>query len=400
MREANNNEVDLLLRSLANHPRTAAEQMGSGDGKVAASNHLDADELNSYAEGMVPAAARARYTEHLADCDSCRGIVVSLSQAAGVAVSNVPEPKATAGFWQQLSAFFSPAVLRFAVPALMLTVVIGVGLLALRRQQTADFVAQNTPVETPAPVNTLKNPTSADVPASSATPQAASGLSDADTTRAQKTATGETEDRKLAAPRPVTELPAESTAAKAPGKDDLNFAKDAEPARVSPYALEPKAAPPAPTTVLSDADKRADLAKEAQTKSEDQPTSRDESKQREEEHGPNRARSNIASNVGSTNVAGRNSGGLMSAKRGPSDANMNKKAANVETRSVSGRSFTREGNAWVDTAYESGSGTIKLTRGSEQYRALVADEPGLRAIAEQLNGVVIVVWKNRAYRIQ
>ena len=36
------------------------------------SPHLDADELNSYAEGMVPAPARVRYTEHLADCDLCR----------------------------------------------------------------------------------------------------------------------------------------------------------------------------------------------------------------------------------------------------------------------------------------------------------------------------------------
>ena len=400
MKEANNNEVDLLLRSLANHPRTSAKQTGSGDGKMAASNHLDADELNSYAEGVVPAAARARYTEHLADCDSCRSIVVSLSQASGLAVSNVPEPKAEAGFWQKLSAFFSPAVLRFAVPALMLAVVIGVGLLALRRPQTSEFIAQNAPAETPAPVNAVTNtPSSQAPPASSGTPQVPSGSTAVDTTRDQKPATGEAEDRKLAT-RPITELPAESTVAKAPAKDDLNFAKDAERAGVSPYALEPKAAPPAPTTILSDADKRADLAKEAQTKSEGQQTSRDEFRQREEVHGPNRAQSNIGSNVGSANVAGRNSGGLMSAKRGPSDANMNKKAANVETRSVSGRSFTREGNAWVDTAYESGSGTTRVTRGSEQYRALVADEPGLRTISEQLNGVVIVVWKNRAYRIQ
>jgi hypothetical protein len=39
-----------------------------------------------------------------------------------------------------------------------------------------------------------------------------------------------------------------------------------------------------------------------------------------------------------------------------------------------------------------------VARGSEQYRALVADEPGLRAIAERLGGEVIVSWKTRAYR--
>jgi hypothetical protein len=41
-----------------------------------------------------------------------------------------------------------------------------------------------------------------------------------------------------------------------------------------------------------------------------------------------------------------------------------------------------------------------VTRGSEQYRALVADEPGIKTIADQLGGEVIVVWKGRAYKIR
>ena len=78
----------------------------------------------------------------------------------------------------------------------------------------------------------------------------------------------------------------------------------------------------------------------------------------------------------------------------------NKKANESEVRTVMGRHFTREGDAWVDTAYEPSRAMVHVARGSDQFRALVADEPGLRTIAEQLNGVVIVVWKNRAYRIQ
>jgi hypothetical protein len=70
-----------------------------------------------------------------------------------------------------------------------------------------------------------------------------------------------------------------------------------------------------------------------------------------------------------------------------------------ETRSVAGRQFRRQGGAWVDRAYASGRATVNIARGSEQYRALVADEPPLRTIAEQLGGEVIVVWKGRAYRI-
>jgi hypothetical protein len=69
-----------------------------------------------------------------------------------------------------------------------------------------------------------------------------------------------------------------------------------------------------------------------------------------------------------------------------------------ERRSAGGRQFVRRGGAWTDTAYR-GQATTSVRRGSDQYRALVADEPGLRAIADQLGGEVIIVWNGRAYRI-
>jgi hypothetical protein len=70
-----------------------------------------------------------------------------------------------------------------------------------------------------------------------------------------------------------------------------------------------------------------------------------------------------------------------------------------EKRSVGGRQFVRRGGAWTDTAYR-GQATTNVRRGSDQYRALIADEPGLRAIADQLGGEVIIVWNGRAYRIR
>ena len=74
--------------------------------------------------------------------------------------------------------------------------------------------------------------------------------------------------------------------------------------------------------------------------------------------------------------------------------------AAAETRSVAGRSFRKSGNVWMDTAYDSSRQTFSVRRGSEQYRALVADEPEIGRIAEQLDGEFIVVWKSRAYRIR
>jgi hypothetical protein len=70
------------------------------------------------------------------------------------------------------------------------------------------------------------------------------------------------------------------------------------------------------------------------------------------------------------------------------------------TRNVGGRRFRRHSGVWVDTAYDSNSAIVNVTRGTEQYRALIGDEPGIKTIADQLEGTVIVVWKGRTYRIR
>jgi hypothetical protein len=55
---------------------------------------------------------------------------------------------------------------------------------------------------------------------------------------------------------------------------------------------------------------------------------------------------------------------------------------------------------WIDTGYDSSKDYVTLTRGSEQYRALVADEPSIKTIADELEGEIIVVWKGHTYRIR
>jgi hypothetical protein len=72
----------------------------------------------------------------------------------------------------------------------------------------------------------------------------------------------------------------------------------------------------------------------------------------------------------------------------------------AETRSVAGHRFRKEGSVWVDAAYDSSRPTVTLARGSEQYRALVADEPAIHTIAEQLDGQIIIAWKGRTYKIR
>jgi hypothetical protein len=64
------------------------------------------------------------------------------------------------------------------------------------------------------------------------------------------------------------------------------------------------------------------------------------------------------------------------------------------------RGLNQQPRQWIDTAYKSSMIVINIARGSEPYRALVAGEPELRRIVKQLDGEIILVWKNRAYHIR
>jgi hypothetical protein len=398
MKQANHNEVDLLLRALARGREESSLLRSPGDGILA--DHLDADELNSYAEGVLPAATRLRYSEHLADCDACRGIVVSLAQAGGASRDEVLQPQSF-GFWRKLGAVFSAPVLRYALPVLVLTVVIGIGLLSLRQSREPRLIAQNEPA----------SQASKPLPETAESLPSAAGTLSAPSTKPKVLPSPALSDSYLA----KTERPAEkdgsapTATATGTGRADALAplsAKDAAKAgdvggvsELRPsYSSEPTAPPAAPAAMKRAADSQARANEEAASRTA-QERQRDETfrVQQSDEHGPNRS------------VTPGNTAGVYSARRLGGPTNNNRIAENedkkskspaAETRTVAGREFAREGNTWVDTAYNASRTTIRVARGSEQFRALVADEPGLRAIAQQLNGVVIVVWKTQAYRIQ
>ncbi|MBC7930883.1 MAG: hypothetical protein H7Z38_10010, partial [Rubrivivax sp.] len=71
-----------------------------------------------------------------------------------------------------------------------------------------------------------------------------------------------------------------------------------------------------------------------------------------------------------------------------------------DARSVAGHRFRREGGAWVDVNYKSSMASTGVRRGTDAFRALVADIPEIGRVASQLGGEVVVVVKGRAYRIR
>src|SRR6266851_1227061 len=119
-------QIDVLLKRYGGHAPAGAP-----------ADHLDADELNAFAEGAAPATARSRYVSHLAECHDCRTLATQLSIAAGATETG------GGSLWQKLTSFFAPPMLRYAAFAAVLVVAVGVTFLALRRQGDSRLVARN-----------------------------------------------------------------------------------------------------------------------------------------------------------------------------------------------------------------------------------------------------------------
>ncbi len=372
MKRETNNEMDLLLRRLG---RSTANSSQDGD-------HLDADELSSYAENALPAAARVRYTEHLAECASCRKLVTQLSSSAGVVTvaetARGSEPSAIRKF---LAGLFSPMVLRYAVPALGLIVVAVIGLTVLRRNQAPESVAQ---LKEPAGVATPVQPEQAQSPAP--------GLVDGrgsigpDPTPQNRAAAKEWHS----APPPN---------ASASGRVMADADQAAPTTKPEPQPVTNTPPQPTPVTATDEIKKRdePEVPKQEVTRraGNELPRERAAEPPKAQDRTVGEVSAARAPDPGASKTQGR--GSIASLQRDDREVKDKKDA---ETRSVAGRRFRRDRGMWVDTAYDSSKSTFSLTRGSEQYRALVADEPAIKTIAEQLDGEIIVVWKGRAYRIQ
>ena len=430
MKNSDSTEMDRILRGHARrNSETLRATRDAGSDGVAASRtgaHLDADEMSAYAEGALPEAARSRYFAHLADCDSCRKLVTDLTLAASIsnegkariAALDIKPPTS----WRKwLGAIFSPPVLRYGVPALALFAVIIVAIVATRSQREAASVAQN------------KDGSGYSAPAD------APGLSKAGNTAATGTAQNhsnsnaapfseqqsQTQPVVVGTPLPATSAPLEeaapavsqNTVAK-PATSQADDAKDKSGEFVGGKREQDEVAaaapPPAPKSPVLSAPAATEPEnrdrREAQKESKVAEKGDDalpmngraaggvivnkKMETNEDREGAGRTTSTTTARSTQNQVRRKPSA---AAKSGPADM-ATEKERSAETRNVGGRYFQRQGSAWVDTAYNSSRSTTNIRRGSEQYRALVADEPGLRTIAEQLGGEVLVVWKSRAYR--
>jgi hypothetical protein len=434
-------ETDALLRG---HARRGGTGAGGGAAAFArdglssergiADEHLDADELNAFAENAAPEAARSRYLSHLADCDDCRRAATGLALAANVAPARdepgAAEEKIVAAPWRAwLAALFAPGAWRYAMPVVAL---LGVGVVALvlmkqvpradqrvvRREEgqpANSAAAEQGQGASGATTDQQPQPTAHAQPNDApATARGEAARRDADVVAERK----EAQAGGLVAPvsqgaRTSGEGVAATSGAPQPEAAQRR-AEDLPPAAASAPALSATPVPPPKPredTLLmaKDAAKPA-KDEEIAAKTEAQKSRRAESRRGEpSEIAPpaSRVMNRAALNSDDTSSAER-SGGSRGRQaesraredRGRRDSEPEDNNSPGETRKVAGRRFRRQGDSWIDTAYNSSQATTVVRRNSEQYRALVADEPEIGRVANALGGEVVVVWKGRAYRIK
>jgi hypothetical protein len=437
-----NMEIDRLLQRTARRGAasslsfSARHEDGGSDG--AEQQHMDADELSAYAENALPAAARARYMSHLADCDACRKQVTELVLSLGVAGElerqSAPQPltalssssSATpARTWRgRLSALFAPAALRYAATAVVLVGVVAIAFMVFRggRQMTFDAPDSGS---TNAPANRnsqtenqnqkFDSDGSGGTPLASQTP--AGTLAGPLAKDTQTYREGQTAPPVVApADAPKTDnAPATATTA-GPSSNNFNLdgvdAAEREAARAEDASAVGGNKQPAPAAQRAEQDKDQKEANKLGATSGVADLSsaqgrRDvDTKKAEEVVTESKIQSPASeSQTGARKRAARRpkaaANERMASGESSDDSLLRDERANTqeEKRNISGRQFIRRGGAWVDSAYRS-QATTNVRRGSEQYRALVADEPGLRTITHELGGEVIIVWKGRAYRIR
>jgi hypothetical protein len=293
-------------------------------------------------------------------------------------------------------------VLRYAAPALGLIVVAAIGFVVLRREspRSSEHVSQIQPAQSES-TRVAEQVESNE--------QKQKGLVDNSGQSADSAANKEVQRKDSSQPSTATvpqPTPADAIAQNAPATKAPAPKPEAQPVVVA-------AEPPSPARAKLDdvSEKRQENEDAVRKQQAEVKVAKDE----ETKQGfviDGAKKGDIAAPITTRSRAAKNktvTGDLASAqgaaapgaaRRETDEAGRDDKDNRAETRSVAGHQFRKQGGVWVDTTYDSSGSITTYRRDSESYRSLIADEPTIKTIADQLDGEIIVVWKGRAYRIR
>jgi len=401
-------EIDALLRK-ANRDSPAA---------VGVSGHLDADELAAFAENALPDRTRQFYVAHLADCDACRktlsGFIAMNPEAAADAASVSARPAiATKLPWYK--RLFAMPNLAYTMAALVVMFSGAIGLLVYQNQ----MASRSTQLSRTTPkAQTIEQPEADDRVESSANSMSNSAANTASSSPIQSVTQTGVEVGSADAPSSATSPSSNSNAATVlPPAPAINQAAKpvdnlADTAKNEPNAA-PKvqlAAPPITAAKEKDAEERRELEdKKSPVKTEQNEIARNDSLNkmdvqaqnnnagRDLSPGANSAKMRAAGpkQVQSQTQSGGTYDGAPVNGRSLSELPVNGKSVS-SLKTAGGKKFEFRDGIWYDTAY-TGQGKKEVKRGTEKFLRL---DSGLRSIADQIGGTVVVVWNGQAYKIK
>lgn len=371
-------EIDAILRKAREGEFVFADNLKS-ENQNPKLPHLDADTLSAFAEKALPEKSKKLYTAHLADCDRCRRILSNLillnaeEEILPVIVTERKIVETQIPWYRKL----------FAAPNLVYTF----GALVLVFSGfAAYFVLQNTLTGTSSEIS-QSTETKPNAKGPSAIENSDNFNANAVSNTASSTAnTSANTAANLASNTASISTNSASNAASnaANAANTVSNVSNKELTKSVPMASAPT--PPPPPVAADGASDMGEIRSESKTKPEELSAARSAetpsvpkpilpSKRREDEENK--------------------------ALRNTRDAQTDK-----SEKKIAGKTFRRVDSAWVDSEYHRDSNQqsnmmlpplTRISRGSNEYKKL---DSGLRNIADQLDGIVIVIWKSKGYRIQ
>jgi hypothetical protein len=392
-------EIDSLLRKTSRGGETAFKEINPQ------SLHIDADEISLFAENALSTKMRVRVTEHLADCDRCRKILSNVITLNAETISeNVHAKEITAAsvsipWYKKLFAFPQIAYAMGAL-ALVFTGIIGVLILKNATDTANSSVAQMDK----SPVSEQE---SKGASANSANTSATGSFSTSTNSNSMMANTVAMSNSAMPTPGSLAPTTDKSVSPVSAANSNISATGSGNKPESERDAKTDSLAAPKPTVLA----KTEDFVKDgppAQTLSrENQNRSDDESARvarQQSEISENSIAQNQAQIMPDTRNAKRSAPAV--AARNEARKSVTTDSADViagetkektaNTRSAGGKTFKRANGVWYDPAYKGGA-TTNVRRGTDEYKKL---DSGLRSIAENLGGTVVVVWKGKAYRIQ
>lgn len=373
-------EMDAILR-----------RARDGSGVVTmADPHLDADAIAAFVENAVPTPTRWLYMEHFADCDRCRkllstSILMDESAATAAAPAAVVVAAGETISWYQ--RLFRTPNLAIAMGALVLTFSGVLGYLMLQNRQ-GENVAMAPAAETESQRGPYAptEPSAMSANAANGASNSAANIASAQPANSAASSTDEIENKPLGrttGPADSDTRLSDTTAGKA--EADKGITPDGlDIAREQPK-LSKAAPPPAPIVTQSAPGMVGGVRPEEERKEKDDAATM--SKKSTEDSRNRRDLPAAPARSGPVRGAG--------PVQNQSNQTQNQVFDMPVTRVVGGKTFDNRSGAWYDRAYKNQQ-TNNYRRGTDQYKKL---DSGLRSIADNLGGTVVMMWKDKAYRI-